>query len=369
MGYFFWENEMKLLVSGCAGFIGSRFCEMAIMAGHDVIGVDALMYSGRKANLAHAFEMEGTEGRGVFEFVRADICDSADIALLFSVYKPDAVVHLAAETHVARSIGSRDEFLRTNVLGTNVLLEESLKYWRGERKPEDIADKPVRDGFLFLHVSTDEVYGSLGPDEAPWTEGSPYLPNNPYSASKAASDHLVRSYYHTYGLPTIITHAANNYGPRQHPEKLIPTLIRQCMNGQPMTLHGDGQQKRDWLHVDDHCAGLLAVLEHGKVGEVYNFGGECERTNEQIAHLAWKSIFPHIKDQYGQGLPNWMPVEIFGLLKYIEDRAGNDRRYYMDIGKANRDLGWKPQRTIEEALPQVVRWYLEHPDYEAEYGK
>lgn len=359
---------MKLIVTGVCGFIGSHFAEMAIRQGHDVIGIDALMYSGRMRNLASTLNIDGTHGCGKFTFMLEDICDAGAMHRIFKNHQPDAIVHLAAETHVARSIDSREEFLRTNVLGTNVLLEESLKYWRGDLKPED-ASQGITDNFLFLHVSTDEVYGSLGPDDAPWTEDSPYLPNNPYSASKAASDHLVRSYNKTYGLPTIITHAANNYGTRQHPEKLIPTLIRQCMNGEPMTLHGDGQQKRDWLHVADHCRGLLAALEHGKAGEVYNFGGECERTNKQIMELVWKTIFPHIKDEYGQGLPDWIPVETMGMLKYIADRAGNDRRYLMDVESTYNRLNWVPEVDIEDSIAKVVRWYLENPHYGDEYGR
>lgn len=359
---------MKLLCTGVAGFIGSHFVEMALAQGHRIFGIDVLAYSGRMENLTAAFES------GRFSFRRVDICDGDEIGNVLNNFKPDAIVHFAAESHVARSIESREEFLRTNVLGTNVLLEESLKYWLARFKNDwdklnSSAQLPLCTPFLFLHVSTDEVYGSLCPDESPWTEDSPYLPNNAYSASKAASDHLVRSYNKTYGLPTIITHAANNYGTRQHPEKLIPTLIRQCMNGQPMTLHGDGQQKRDWLHVEDHCRGLLLALEHGRSGEVYNFGGECERTNEQIAHTIWAAVFPHIKDQYGQGLPNWMPVETFGLLKYIADRAGNDRRYAMYIDKAINALGWEPEHKIEDAIADVVRWYLENPNYGAEYGR
>lgn len=337
---------MKLLVTGVAGFIGSHFVEMALAQGHDVIGVDCLAYSGRKKNM--------TEMLDWFAFYKCDINNADIIGALLHQHQPDAVVHFAAESHVARSIESREEFLRTNVLGTNVLLEESLKYWRGNLKPEDAA-RGVTDNFLFLHVSTDEVYGSLGPDEAPWTEDSPYLPNNAYSASKAASDHLVRSYNRTYGLPTIITHAANNYGTRQHPEKLIPTLIRQCMNGEPMTLHGDGQQKRDWLHVDDHCRGLLRVLEQGVPGEVYNFGGECERTNAQIAEMVGWAVHDELD----------LPFDMVS----VSDRAGNDRRYAMDVDKAFRELGWEPSQQIEDRIEDVIQWYLKHPNYGDEYGK
>lgn len=341
---------MRIAVTGCCGFIGSHFAEMALAAGHDLIGVDAMMYSGRKKNMS--------EMPGWFAFYKCDINDAEMIGALLREHQPDAIVHFAAETHVARSIESREEFLRTNVLGTNVLLEESLKYWRGGRKPEDAAgDKPVRDGFRFLHVSTDEVYGSLGADEQAWTEDSPYLPNNPYAASKAASDHLVRSYHHTYGLPAIITHAANNYGTKQHPEKLIPTLIRQCMNGEPMTLHGDGQQKRDWLHVDDHCRGLLAALEHGKVGEVYNFGGDCELRNYDIAVKIGNRIRHMSNDTMSPGIV------------YIADRAGNDRRYLMSNTKVQTELDWFTRNGIEASLPEIIEWYFAHPNYGEEYGR
>jgi len=316
---------------------------MAVAQGHDVVGVDSLAYSGRLKNLERL-------KHSAFRLVYDDICDAPAMRAAFQCFQPDAVIHLAAETHVTRSISSREEFLRTNVIGTNVLLEVALEYWQTHADKEDGLFFPT--GFRFLHVSTDEVYGSLGADEEPWTEASPYAPKNPYSASKAASDHLVMAFHNTYGLPVIVTHAANNYGPRQHPEKLIPTLVRQCMRGEPMTLHGDGQQKRDWLHVDDHCAGLLAALERGKVGETYNFGGECERTNYQVATLV-----SHYVTNGG-----------FGQVNYIEDRPGNDRRYLMSIAKAAHGLNWRPQRKIEEVIAETVRWYLENPNYGDDYG-
>ncbi len=316
---------MKLLITGACGFIGSHLVEAAERAGHEVMSVDMLTYAGRSKNLG---------GRA---FRRADICDQVHIEALVACFKPDAILHLAAESHVGRSIDSRDEFLRTNVGGTGVLLEVALAHWR------------THPGFRFLHVSTDEVYGSLGPTEAPWTEASPYLPNNPYAASKAASDHLVRSYHHTFGLPTIITHSSNNYGPRQHPEKLIPALVRQVVAGGPMLIHGDGLNVRDWLHVEDHCAGLLLALEHGVLGEVYNFGGECERTNLHIAELVRVAM----KRQAG--------IQLTG------DRPGNDRRYASDITKA-RALGWEPGPQIGQRIRETVAWYLSHPHYDLSYG-
>lgn len=323
---------MKILVTGALGFIGSHFCKMAVGRRHHVIGLDALAYSGRLKNV---------KGLAMSCYVD-DICDAYAVGEILSITRPDAIVHLAAESHVARSIESREEFLRTNVLGTNTLLEQSLKYWR------------TNSAFRFLHVSTDEVYGSLGELENPWTENSPYRPNNGYSASKAASDHLVRSYRHTYGLPTITTHSANNYGTHQHPEKLIPTLIRQCMNGESMTLHGDGLQMRDWLHVEDHCSGLLAALS-GEIGETYNFGGMCERTNLQIAELVLRNF----------GLENFAHK----LITHVDDRPGNDRRYAMDISKSWTQLNWQPLHRIEDRIGEVVQWYTENPTYGDDYGK
>jgi dTDP-glucose 4,6-dehydratase len=342
---------MKLFVTGCCGFIGSHFVEMAQAAGHEIIGIDCMSYAGRKNNISHLKP---------FAFYQRDINDADLVRAILHQHEPDAIVHLAAETHVSRSIESREEFLRSNVMGTNVLLEEFLAYWRGDQDMAsetrmDYRDYQAKLNFRFLHVSTDEVYGSLGAGEQAWTEESPYLPNNPYAASKAASDHLVRSYNRTYGLPTIITHAANNYGTKQHPEKLIPTLIGQCMRGEAMTLHGDGHQKRDWLHVEDHCRGLLLALEHGQIGEVYNFGGECERTNSDIALL----IGNHFLHRNGQ----------VQAIMHTKDRPGNDRRYLMFIDKAMHALGWEPQHKIEDSIANIVQWHLDNPNYGDEYGK
>jgi dTDP-glucose 4,6-dehydratase len=319
---------MRLFVTGACGFIGSHFVDAAERAGHTVESVDCLTYAGRSKNLG---------GR---EYMHADICDQVLIDALVERMQPDAIVHLAAESHVGRSINSRDEFLRTNVGGTGILLEVALAYWRTHPK------------FTFLHVSTDEVYGSLGKDDAPWTEACPYAPNNPYAASKAASDFLVRSYHKTFGLPTIITHSSNNYGARQHCEKLIPNLIRQSLAGEALTLHGDGQNVRDWIHVDDHCAGLLAALEHGHAGETYNFGGECERTNRQVAELVTETARP--------GHPHRICL--------TADRPGNDRRYASDVTKA-RALGWKPGPPIEDRIEATVQWYVSNPNYDIDYGR
>jgi len=337
---------LKLLVTGCCGFIGSHFVKHAIKLGHEVIGIDLLTYAGRSKNIPEL-------NRGLLDGGRllvGDICDAEFVHAVVDWHQPDAVIHLAAESHVARSIESRDEFLRTNVMGTNTLLEACLKYWRGGIPLEIGGEFPVVSQFRFLYVSTDEVYGSLQPNEPPWTELSPYAPNNAYAASKAAGDHLVRAYHKTYGLPTIITHSANNYGTRQHPEKLIPTLIRQLMHNESMTLHGDGMNIRDWLHVSDHCRGLMAALTYGRPGTVYNFGGECERTNLRIATTIARVMSKSAN------------------IEMMLDRAGNDARYATNNSHVRQALGWEPGPSIEHRIADVVQWYINNPDYGDEYG-
>lgn len=334
---------MRLLVTGGLGFIGSHFVEIAEADGHRVEILDCLNYAGRTLNLPGRVQGE--------EWHRVDICDRRLVCDHIARFNPCAIVHFAAESHVARSIECRDEFLRTNVMGTYTLLEAALWWWQTLQRRVG-AHAPF---FRFLHVSTDEVYGSLAADEAPWTEASPYAPNNPYAASKAASDHLVRAYHRTFGLPTITTHSSNNYGSRQHPEKLIPTLIGQLLRGHPMTLHGDGENVRDWLHVEDHCRGLLATLHYdhlGPGGEVFNFGGRCERANIQIARLVHEAIAPGS----------------FPAIHLIQDRPGNDMRYASDVQKASTVLGWKPGAQIESRIAETVAWYMRNPDYEIDYG-
>ncbi len=323
---------MKILLTGGLGFVGSHFLEVAEKAGHQVYILDALTYAGRTRNIPSGWRW----------WHQCDIADQTLVEHHLRAFKPDAVVNMAAESHVSRSIEKRGPFLDTNVLGTQRLLDACLGYWNELLKPA---------GFVFLHVSTDEVYGSLGPNDAPWTEDSPYAPNNPYAASKAASDHLVRAYGRTFGLPVITTHSANNYGSRQHPEKLIPTLIRQCLAGEPMTLHGDGEHIRDWLHVSDHCMGLLDVLEMGRLGQVYNFGSECERSNAHIARL--------IRDLLGSSSEIiWTP-----------DRLGNDRRYAMNNRLVGDGLFWCPRGSIEDRISEVIQWYVDNQDYAATYGR
>jgi len=335
---------MKILVTGIYGFIGSHFAELALDHGHEIVGLDLVTYAARRKNFNHK----------MIEVYENDICNSVCVNHIFNEHKPDAVVHFAAESHVARSIENREEFLRTNVIGTNVLLEESLKYWRGTEQSfastTNYLQSKLRT-FTFLHVSTDEVYGSLGLDDNSWTEESPYAPNNPYSASKASADCLVRSYNKTYGLPTIITHCANNYGAKQHHEKLIPLLIKQLINDQPLTIHGDGLNVRDWIHVEDHCEGLLLALTYGANGETYNFGGDCERTNIEIASLLADAMGKHLN------------------IVTIPDRAGNDRRYSTNTMKARIELGWAPQAQIESRINNVIKWYLDNPNYGADYGR
>ena len=326
---------MRLLITGAAGFIGSHLVAAAERAGHEVHGIDLLTYAGRSANLT-------PEQRGRCEI--GDVCDADRMLDMLQRVHPDAIIHLAAESHVARSIECRDEFLRTNVGGTLSLLEAALDWWRSVDMPRD---------FRLVHVSTDEVYGSLGPDDAPWTEQAPYRPNNPYAASKAASDHLVRSYWRTFALPCITTHSSNNYGPRQHPEKLIPTLIARVRDGVPIGLHGTGQHIRDWLHVDDHCEGLLRAAVHGEPGRTYNFGGRCERSNLQMAHLIHALIAP-------LRLPE---------IRLIADRPGNDARYATDCRLADLEFAWRPGPSVGARMAEVVRWYIDNPDYVNDYGR
>lgn len=322
---------MKILVTGGAGFIGSHFVRLAASQGHEVFVLDALTYAGSRANLD-----PGVLGG----FLRGRVERYAHVAACLDCYRPDAVVHLAAETHVTRSLSSPKAFMASNAVGTYVLLDQCVKY-RDRHAPH----------LRVVNVSTDEVYGSLGPEDDPWTESSPHAPNNPYSASKAAADHLARAYFHTYGLNVITTHSSNNYGPKQHPEKLIPTLARRVLDGKPLQLHGDGLHVRDWIHVEDHCDGLLKALNFGKAGSVVNFSGGCERTNLQVAY-AVSDRFPGVAG-----------------IEFIQDRAGNDRRYAMSNEAAAR-IGWSPGGALlEDRLAETVRWYLNNPNYHLCYGK
>jgi dTDP-glucose 4,6-dehydratase len=333
-----------LLVTGGAGFIGSNFVLSSIAAsGEPIVNLDKLTYAGNAANL------DALRADARHTFVKGDICDRALVRQLFERHRPRAVVHLAAESHVDRSIEGPAEFVQTNVVGTFALLEEARAYWLALGAPE-------RAAFRFLHVSTDEVYGSLGPDDPAFSESTPYAPNSPYSASKAASDHLVRAYWHTYGLPTLTTNCSNNYGPHQFPEKLIPLMIHQALAGKPLPVYGDGQNVRDWLFVLDHCAALRAVLERGRPGEVYNIGGAAPMKNIDLV----KTLCALLDDARARTGGSYAD-----LITFVKDRPGHDRRYAIDARKIQRELGWKPAESFESGLKKTVRWYLERREKRA----
>jgi dTDP-glucose 4,6-dehydratase len=337
-----------ILVTGGAGFIGSNFV-LDWLAQHDepLVNVDKLTYAGNLNNL------DSLAGDPRHIFVRADICDTARLAQLLAQYKPRAIVHFAAESHVDRSIHSPGDFIATNVNGTFSLLEAARAYWSS--RPAD-----ERAAFRFLHVSTDEVYGTLGPSDAPFTETTPYAPNSPYSASKAASDHLVRSYHHTYGLPTLTTNCSNNYGPYHFPEKLIPLIIANARAGKPLPVYGDGQQVRDWLFVSDHCAAIRRVLESGRPGEVYNVGGWNEKANLDVVHTLC-DILDELDPKAGANGAG--AVSYREQIAFVQDRPGHDRRYAIDARKLERELGWKPAETFESGIRKTVQWYLANQDW------
>ena len=332
------------LVTGGAGFIGSEVVRQLIRETDDeVVVVDALTYAGNLESLAEVAH----DPRHHFE--RVDIADAAEVGRLYAQYQPDAVMHLAAESHVDRSIDGPAEFLRTNVVGTFTLLEGALAYWRAQ-------DAGFRGRFRFLHVSTDEVYGSLGA-EGFFTEETSYRPNSPYSASKASSDLFVRAWHHTYGLPTLITNCSNNYGPYHFPEKLIPLCILNALEGKPLPIYGRGQNVRDWLFVADHARALRTVLAGGRVGETYNIGGHIERTNLEVVRAICSLL-----DELVPGSTN-VPHE--GLITYVRDRPGHDARYAIDAAKIEAELGWAPRETFETGLRQTVQWYLDNPGWSA----
>jgi dTDP-glucose 4,6-dehydratase len=330
-----------LLVTGGAGFIGSNFVRQAIADGLRIVNLDLLTYAGNLDSLA---DLEGHAG---YRFVQGDIGDRTLVAALLAQHRPDAVVNFAAESHVDRSIDGPAAFVQTNVVGTLNLLECTRDHWRG-------LDDAARAAFRFLHVSTDEVYGSLGA-EGKFTETTPYAPNSPYSASKAASDHLVRAFHHTYGLPTLTTNCSNNYGPYQFPEKLIPLIIAKALAGEPLPVYGDGRNVRDWLFVGDHCAAIRAVLAGGRVGEVYNVGGEAERENIAVV----KTLCALIDERR----PRPDGVQRDSLITFVRDRPGHDRRYAIDASKLRGELGWRPAASFEQGMAQTVNWYLAHQDW------
>lgn len=357
-----------ILVTGGAGFIGANFVlDWLAQSDETVINLDALTYAGNRENLA------SLSGDGRHIFVQGDIADPILVTSLLARHQPRAIINFAAESHVDRSIHGPEDFIQTNIVGTFRLLEAVRAYWA------DLQDE-AKQNFRFLHVSTDEVYGSLAKDEPAFTETHRYEPNSPYSASKAASDHLVRVYHHTYGLPVLTTNCSNNYGPFHFPEKLIPLMIVNALAGKPLPVYGDGQQIRDWLYVKDHCSAIRRVLEAGKIGEVYNIGGWNEKPNIDIVHTVC-GILDELRPLSTLGSGEWTvgtettPAQLAtpdsrlptyrNLITYVTDRPGHDRRYAIDAGKIERELGWKPAETFDTGIRKTVQWYLENRDWVA----
>lgn len=333
----------SILVTGGAGFIGSNFVlSWVATAGSSVINLDLLTYAGNPENLSTL------EGNSLHLLVRGDICDAELVGSLLRKHQPRAIVHFAAESHVDRSIASPEAFIRTNVQGTFALLEQAKAYWSGLSD----ADRGL---FRFLHVSTDEVYGSLGPHDAAFSESTAYAPNSPYAASKAASDHLTRAYHHTWGFPVLTTNCSNNYGPFQFPEKLIPLMILNALESKPLPVYGDGMNVRDWLFVEDHCAAIRAVLKNGRVGETYNIGGNSERANIDVV-----TTICDLVDEMGSRAAGASRRD---LITYVKDRPGHDRRYAINASKLFRELGWQPAAEFEGGLRKTVRWYLDHSSW------
>lgn len=331
-----------IVVTGGAGFIGSNFILQRLQQDSAlIVNFDKLTYAGNPRNL------ESVAGNKRYHFVHGDIVDRSLVRKTLEQHQPHAIVHFAAESHVDRSIRGPDDFIHTNINGTFALLEEVRAYW-GAMSEQD------RPRFRFLHVSTDEVYGSLGPDDPPFCETTAYAPNSPYAASKAASDHLVRAYHHTYGLPTLTTNCSNNYGPFQFPEKLIPLMMLNARDGKPLPVYGDGKNVRDWLYVEDHCEALAKVLARGRLGETYNIGGWNEKANIEIVQTVC-DLIDEISPRAGLARRE--------LITFVKDRPGHDRRYAIDARKIERELGWKPRETFDTGLRKTVRWYLQHDSW------
>lgn len=332
---------MKLLITGGAGFIGSNLVRQILdETSHQIINVDKLTYAGNLCSLGNYLHDER------HTFAQVDLCDAASLRELFEKHQPVAVMHLAAESHVDRSIDGPGEFIQTNILGTYHLLQASLAHYRSlpaEKQPT----------FRFLHVSTDEVYGSLSPTDSGFSETTPYSPHSPYSASKASSDHLARAWHDTYGLPVIVTNCSNNYGPYQFPEKLIPVVILKCLRGEPIPVYGKGENIRDWLYVGDHCAALRAVLENGKPGQTYNIGGNNELTNLELVK--------HICAVLDELHPGSQPYA--SQITFVTDRPGHDLRYAIDATKIRTELNWQPKETFQTGFRKTIQWYLDHQDW------
>jgi dTDP-glucose 4,6-dehydratase len=335
---------MTILVTGGAGFIGSNFVlDWLAQSEEHVVNLDKLTYAGNLENL------QSLQGHCGHFFVRGDIVDGALVQRLLGEFRPRAIVHFAAESHVDRSIHGPADFIDTNIGGTFSLLEAVRAYWTGLESGDGAR-------FRFLHVSTDEVYGTLGPDDPPFSETTAYAPNSPYAASKAASDHLVRAYHHTYGLPTVTTNCSNNYGPFQFPEKLIPLAISNALQGKPLPVYGDGKQVRDWLYVGDHCAAIRTVLERGRLGETYNIGGNAEKMNLDVVRTLCATLDaarPRAHGTYAD------------LITFVKDRPGHDRRYAIDATKIRSELGWTPAESFDTGLAKTVRWYLDNAEWVA----
>lgn len=340
----------NVLVTGGAGFIGSNFVRylLKVEPKAQIINLDALTYAGSQENLN---ELTSPDRH---TFVQGNICDPDVLHKLLRQYQIDTIVHFAAESHVDRSILGPGQFVETNIIGTFTLLESARKYWLEEK---GVPLETIR----FHHISTDEVFGSLAKGEPAWTEETPYAPNSPYAASKASSDHLVRSYGHTYGLPFTLTNCSNNYGPFQFPEKLIPLMILNALESKPLPVYGDGQQIRDWLHVEDHCEAIHLVLTRGENGSTFNIGG-----NNQPANLTIVETICDILDEYQ---PREDEAAYHDLIRFVKDRLGHDRRYAMDAGKIERELGWRPRHSLTEGLRDTVEWYLSHPEWVAAIRK
>ena len=328
---------MKILVTGGAGFIGSAVVRLAVRRGHEVVNLDAMTYAANLENVA------SVSNSPLYAFEQADLRDRAALDRVLAAHKPDAIMHLAAESHVDRSIDGPGDFIETNITGTYNLLEAARAYWAGQGKPE---------GFRFHHISTDEVFGSLG-ETGQFTEETPYDPRSPYSASKAASDHLVRAWHETYGLPVVLTNCSNNYGPFHFPEKLVPVVILNALHGRPIPVYGDGGNIRDWLYVEDHADALLLVVEKGELGRSYNIGGENEAKNIDLV----RTICAHMDRLRPESAPHDR------LITFVTDRPGHDRRYAIDPTRIRTELGWRPSVTVEEGLAKTVEWYLENEDW------
>lgn len=340
-------NLKNTLVTGGAGFIGSNFIKFLLGQNSEtrIINLDLLAYAGSLENL------QNLPNQDRYRFIKGNICDRELVDEILREHKIDTIIHFAAESHVDRSISGPADFINTNIIGTFTLLEAVKEYWAGENGMSPGRDCPYR----FLHVSTDEVYGSLKPDDRAFTEKTPYDPRSPYSASKAASDHLINAYRHTYGLPVITTNCSNNYGPYQYPEKLIPLMISNALNNKPLPVYGDGGQIRDWLYVEDHCEAIWQVLQKGKAGETYNIGGDCQIKNIEAVNIICR-ILDEIKPRNDK--------KAYGsLIQLVEDRPGHDRRYAMNISKIKKEIGWGPKETFETGIRKTIQWYLDNMEW------